>query len=604
MLFGCICADPIETPAVLASMAAALRTSPDETLRLWPLGSFGVGRLRRPLASDDDPGEPARAPDGSSLWMSGEAFDWPSHHGVRAAADARRVTFRAHLLDALIAKGPHAIRDLDGEYQIAVWNPHAQSLLLLNDRFGALPLYVANGTRGVAFAGGVRGVLMGPGVSHEPDEDAIREAVTFGGYRLGSRTNIRRVQMVAPASAVTIAAGAMTSTRYWTWSELRDGDATDQQALLEETREAWTAAIRRRLDGARHPGLTLSGGLDSRAILAEAARQTSSTTALTYGVPQSDDVRIARRSARTVNARWQLFPLYEDGWLERRTARIHETDGLMDLVDLMHTEVLEAMPSAVDVYLSGYIGDAVAGSTLFFVDRPEDFLATMPFYGGELGMSYTEALLKAEALMHETPGPARFAPYDHKLPQSTNRITAAVRPFATVRRPFTDYRFFEICQRVPPTSRAQHHWREQWLRSTYPRLFASIPNQQTGVPPGSSNLRRQLTRAARFGWRRLVRTARAAGLPVEVPERTYHPDERFWSRPEARHVIEGTILRSGSISCDIFGRARVHATVQTFFDSGAAPVQVIGALYVFEHYHQTLAAFLADARRQVRSHAC
>jgi hypothetical protein len=44
--------------------------------------------------------------------------------------------------------------------------------------------------------------------------------------------------------------------------------------------------------------------------------------------------------------------------------------------------------------------------------------------------------------------------------------------------------------------------------------------------------------------------------------------------------------------------------VQAFFDSGAAPVQVVGALYVFERYHQTLAAFLADARRQVRSHAC
>jgi len=28
------------------------------------------------------------------------------------------------------------------------------------------------------------------------------------------------------------------------------------------------------------------------------------------------------------------------------------------------------------------------------------------------------------------------------------------------------------------------------------------------------------------------------------------------------------------------------------------------ALYVFEHYHQTLAASLSDARRQVRQHAC
>ena len=604
MLFGCICVDPSETPAVLESMAAVLRTSPDEALGLWPRGSLGIGRLQRPLDGHDDGGEPATTGDGAALWMSGEAFDWPFSRGVRTASDTRRLAFRAQLLDTVVAKGPQAIRELDGEYHIAVWNPQARSLLLLNDRFGALPLYMATGARGMAFAGGVRGVLMGPGVSSDPDEEAIREAVTFGGYRLGSRTNIRGVHMVPPASSLTVIDGVVTAARYWTWSELHDGDASDDRTLLEEARDAWSTAIRRRLDGARRPGLMLSGGLDSRAILAETARQTSSTSAVTYGVPQSDDVQIARRSARAVNAHWQLFPLYLDGWLERRTTRIHETDGLMDLVDLMHTEVLETIPSAFDVYLSGYIGDAVAGSTLYFTDAPEDLLATMPYYGGELGMPYPEALAKAEALIRATPGPPRFAPYEHKLPQSTNRITAAARPFATVRRPFVDYRFFEICQRVPPSSRARHHWRERWLRSTYPELFASIPNQQTGVPAGASDLRRQLARAMRFGWRRVVRSARAAGLPITTPERTYHPDERFWARPAERDAIESTILRSGSISCEIFGRPRVHGIVQAFFDRGAAPVQVIGSLYVFERYHQTLTACLADARRQVRSHAC
>jgi hypothetical protein len=140
--------------------------------------------------------------------------------------------------------------------------------------------------------------------------------------------------------------------------------------------------------------------------------------------------------------------------------------------------------------------------------------------------------------------------------------------------------------------------------STYPKLFAHIPNQATGVPPQSSRLRWQVTRAARYGWRRLLGAAGAAGLPVSIPERSFHPDDKYWSRPAERSAIEGTILRTGSLSCDVFGRDKVQATVRQFFEAGAAPVQVIGALYVFEHYHQSLAASLESARRQIGTHAC
>src|SRR5204862_1884430 len=125
-------------------------------------------------------------------------------------------------------------------------------------------------------------------------------------------------------------------------------------------------------DGARRPGLTLSGGLDSRAILAEASRH-EHLRAITYGVEHSDDVRIAAHVAAAAGAEWTCFPLYAEGWLDRRTDRILETDGLVDLVDLMHTEVLDLLPSSFDVLLSGYIGDAVAGSTLYFNGRRSEF---------------------------------------------------------------------------------------------------------------------------------------------------------------------------------------------------------------------------------------
>ena len=604
MLFGWFSPDTRDTASVLESMAAALRVNDAEQVAVWTVGMVGIGVLERPLSGEGFSREPARGAGGACLWMSGEAFDWPSHGGIRTAAESRTLAFRSRLLEAITARGPQAIADLDGEYQIAVWCPRTRSVLLLNDRFAALPLYVASSARGTAFGGGVRGVLMAPGISADPDPQAIREAVTFGGYRLGGRTNVRDVRMMPPAVVAQISTDSITTNRYWTWSKLHDGDATNERELLDQVRAGWSTAIARRLDRNCRPGLTLSGGLDSRAILAEAARQGHHLRALTYGVPQSDDVRIAARAARAAGTEWELFPLYADGWLERRTNRIHETDGLMDLVDLMHTEALDHLPSAFDLYLSGYVGDAVAGSTLFFGSRPGDLLRTMPYFGGALSLTHDEAVAVAEELIQATPGPPRFAAYEHKLPQSTNRITAAARPYLTVRRPFVDYQFFELCQRIRPVWRANHRWRERWLVSTYPDLFARIPNQQTGVPARSSRLRWHITRAARFGWRRLLRTAHAAGLSVVVPERSYHPDERHWSLPDERAGIEETILRNGSLSCDIFGRARVESTLRDFFEHASGPVQVVGALYVFEHYHQSLARSLSAARATVKEYAC
>jgi len=603
MLFGWLSANPgADTADVLSAMAAALRADVRQEAMIWTYPGFGIGVIERASAvspAGKTPSrEPVRTADGTSLWMAGEAFDWPSHGGLDNAAASRGPSFRRRLLDALRDEGPDAICDLDGEYQIALWTPSNRTLLLLNDRFGALSLYTASSAAGVVFAGGVRGVLMAPGIACEPDLEAIREAVTFGGFRLGSRTNIRGITMVPPSSGVMLSPRTIELRRYWTWSALPQPDGTDRSTLLEETREGWRRAIARRLDGAAAPGLALSGGLDSRAILAEAHSQGQRLAALTYGVPESDDVTIARRAAGAADAPWTLYPLYSAGWLERRAGRIQQTDGLVDLVDLMHAEPLEQMPQVFDTYLSGYIGDAVTGSTLFSIQNAADLVASMPYYGGTLGLSYESALARAEDILARTPGPARFAPYEHKLVQSTNRITDAARPFVTVRRPFVDYAFFEIAQRVPAAWRNDHAWHEQWLRSTYPRFYARIPNQRTAVPVQSSRLRWQLTRTARFGWRRALSLLRARGLAVTVPQRHFHPDESYWSVPEARRVIEETILRSGSLSCEAFGREAVRSTLKQFFDERSVAVQVVGAMFVFEHYHRALALFLADAREK------
>jgi asparagine synthetase B (glutamine-hydrolysing) len=607
VLFGW-CGDADEQTRIETgyAMGEALRVRDAQRFHVTALPGLVIGQYdEAPLGGASERSTPAPVVEGPAyLWMAGEAFAWPSR-GLSGPIESRTAAFQQRLLRTLLADGDGVLADLDGEYQIALWNTATRSLTIWGDRFAGVPLYWARTATGPGFAGGVRGVLMTPGLTAAPDGDAIREAVSFGGYRLGSRTNVRGVQMAPPAYAVTMSAGDCTVGRHWHWDQLDVSPATaNASALLGEVREAWRSAIARRLEGASRPGLTLSGGLDSRAILAEAARQNVSLSALTYGVANSDDVRFARRAARAAGARWTLFPLYADGWLERRVSHILPTDGLMELADLMHLEPAPLMPELYDLYVSGCVGETVSGSRYDHATTPEGVLAALPYYGGRLGIPHQEALDRAAGMLAGTRGHSRFVVFEQKLPQAISRIPVAASPYARVRRPFLDYRFFDLCQQVPSQLRAEHVWHERWLRSTYPEFYARIPNQRTGAPAGASARRVRATRIARFAWRKGLGVLRWAGVPVRVPERQFHPDDAFWTQPGARAMIEATICRSGSISIDVFGRQAVSETLDDYFGRWAAPIQVVGSMFVFERYHQTLAASLAAARARAQRSLC
>src|SRR3989442_9572794 len=237
MLFGWIPADPAaDAREVVPTMAEALRTTTSQRPAFWSLDGFAIGAFdlapldREPI----DTLEPATAGRRYWLWMIGEAFDWPSHGGIEPPVGSRTVEFRSRLLDALVREGAGAIRDLDGEYQIALWDRIDRKLQVLNDRFTALPIYYANSAAGLAFAGGVRGVLVAPGVSREPDLDAIRVALTVCGFRLDRRTNVRGVGMVRGGSGLGWASAAPVEQRYWHWREIPAHRAVTSDEVVED----------------------------------------------------------------------------------------------------------------------------------------------------------------------------------------------------------------------------------------------------------------------------------------------------------------------------------------------------------------------------------
>lgn len=591
-----------EHRSVVASMGRALRVHPGQAWTEWSVCGLSIGLLElRGTGPPAEPYAPAVTPDGRyHLWMAGEAFDGGGFVEVPDADGSRTLAFRRSLLANLLDRGVDAIATLDGEYQIALWDTRDRRLVLLNDRFGGLPLYWARSRAGFAFAGGVRGILMAPGIRCDPDPEAIREAVTFGGFRLGDRTSVAAVKMVAGASVVTVDDGRPTFRRYWRWTDVPASSLRPIDGLIDEAQRLWRRAIRLRLSGATRPGQTLSGGLDSRAILAEAAPVAPTWTAITYGLAGCDDARYAKRAVEAVGATWVFQPLYggrDHDWLDVRTGQVQHTDGLIDLTDLMHLEALPLQVALLDVHLSGYIGDAVSGPTFNDVITPGGALRQLPFYGTRLGLDEDAALARVEQCVSTLDGASpRFVLFEHKLPQSTNRWSAAWRPWLRVRKPFVDYAVFDFWQGLASELRGRHRLYERWLRSRYPACFARIPNQRTGLPVLAPSWRVGLGRARRLAWRMIQPSLAGLGFPARRRLRYYHADDVFWRDPRTRERIEGMIVRRGSLCCEVLGRERVTAVVSDWFDRLAAPTQVIGALYVYEAYHRDLPRHLGAAR--------
>jgi asparagine synthase (glutamine-hydrolysing) len=582
-------------------MAHAVRVHRDER---WVIHQAAAGLALAVIHRDADDDPSMHAPVVSAdrrfwLWMAGEAYDGGTLCHVPSVAASRTPAFRRTLLDALLAHGLDALASLDGRYQIVLLDAISVTVAVASDRFGGMPIFWARSSSGTAFAGGVRGVLMAPGVGREADPDAIREAVTFGGFRLGGRTNVRSVQRLRGGALLTIAKD-VSSRDYWAWPpRCQTPRRTDSVSdTIEEAHRLWQRAIAVRLSDAKRPGQTLSGGLDSRAILAEAGATASSWTAVTYGVEGCDDARYAERAASAAGATWIFHPLYRGSspdWLERRTAFIQETDGLVQLSDLMHCESLPLQTARLDVHLSGYIGDVVCGATYDGVVDTQSLMAKLPYSGVAIGWNWARALQwGADTIAALAPSEAKFAIYEHKLPQAIHPIFQSYAPYVRLRTPFTDYALFDFF--AARSRRTRQGLYTAWLARKYAALFRAIPDQRTGLPVTASNAAIAVERLRRGGIRALSSALHAVSLPAPRPRiRSYHDEHRWWAEPSFRERIEGVILRRDSLAAEIFGRAPLTAVVRDWFDRGVGPVQVIGALYTYEAYHRDLAAHLRQA---------
>ncbi|MEV6294200.1 asparagine synthase (glutamine-hydrolyzing) [Streptomyces sp. NPDC051896] len=240
----------------------------------WAEGPAALGHRR--LAIIDLPGgrQPmsVATPEGTvAMVYSGEAYNFTELRRELEGRDHRFTTDSDTevVLHGYLEWGDAVAERLNGMYAFAVWDGRHDKLVMIRDRMGIKPFYYHPTSDGVLFGSEPKAILANPLARRRVTLDGLRELFVM--VKTPGHAIWDGMHEVQPGTVVTVDRSGLSTRVYW---QLKTRPHTDDRDTTIATVRSLLDDIVRRQLVADVPRCTLlSGGLDSSAMTAIAARQ-------------------------------------------------------------------------------------------------------------------------------------------------------------------------------------------------------------------------------------------------------------------------------------------------------------------------------------------
>ena len=205
-------------------------------------------------------------------------------------------------------------RSLNGRFHGLLVNRATGTTTLFNDRYGMHRMYFHESPEAFYFAAEAKAILAVRPELRKADARGLGEFVACGCV-LENRTLFEKIHVLPAASAWVFVNGSLEKkAEYFDQSEWENQDPLDAETYYAQLRDVFSQNLPRYFNGRQKIGISLTGGLDTRMILAWAKAAPGSLPGYTFGGPyrECQDVVIGRKVAEASRQPYRVIPVGDE----------------------------------------------------------------------------------------------------------------------------------------------------------------------------------------------------------------------------------------------------------------------------------------------------
>ena len=487
--------------------------------------------------------------------------------------------------------------NLNGRFHGVVSDRKRGTATLFNDRYGMQRLYYSESREAFIFAAEAKAILAIRPELRTVDARSLGELVACNCV-LEDRTLFNGIFLLPPAAAWTFRNGAVEKKRfYFQPSEWEDQPRLDSGRYCDELQDVLSRIVPRYFAGPERVAVALTGGLDTRLIMAfqEPAPHALPCYTFASAVRETEDVRVARLVAGACGQTHQPIPAGQEFLTEfaRYAERsVYLTDGSVDAARAPDLYVSEKARGIAPAKVVGTYGSEVM--TLVPTFRPTRPLPGL--FSPEFSSHIDRASVTYLASRREHP--LTFAAF-RQAPWWHYGVLALEETQLSVRSPYLDNEFIRTVYRAPVANATSQDVRLRLVAERSPRLAAIRTDR--GAGGSSSPLLAAAVRAAlQFTWKAeyaydyampqwLARIDRVA-LPLHLERlflgrhKAFH--FRVWYRDALSAYIREMLLDPRTLGRPYLQRQTVEAVVGAHIQGRRNYTNEIHKLLTLELVHR------------------
>lgn len=269
---------------------------------------------------------------------------------LRRDLEKQGVTFKTNsdteVLAAMFAiHGGDCLVSLRGMFAFAVWNQESQSLFLARDRLGEKPLVYYQDQERFIFASDLPALLASNLFPREINPVGIHLALHLMAAP-APHSPYKGVKKLPTATQLLVKGAKSESRRYWRLDFSKDPGLSDPLECAAQVRSCLDQTVALMCQADVPVGATLSGGLDSSAVVSAMAPRLGGFNAFRIA-SQTGRGRLESHSARAVAQRYGIR-------LNETILEPHDLNGLREIAAL-HGEPISTIVALDALLLSSHI---------------------------------------------------------------------------------------------------------------------------------------------------------------------------------------------------------------------------------------------------------